>query len=151
MRAVSLCNGTAGICQMFSFPFPKVPDSIVKDMRECMLILKQSSSVEAFKAVHQKVEDGDGRSTTVRGWSLSVLEDFFAKYDCEKTYAGLRRIAGKNGGAIWTAVADDDVEKYLRNRVAMHKKRKSRILQHLEILEPKLLRIVRIRKKNKNH
>ena len=116
MRAMSLYNGTAGICRMFGFPFPKVPDSILSDMKEDVLILKQKNSVEAYNAVSQKVEDGDDRSKTVRGSDLKELEKFFEKYDKDKTYAGLRRIAGDDGGAIWTAVPDEFVGNQLEYR-----------------------------------
>jgi len=131
MRAMSLYNGTVGICRMFGFPFPKVPDSILTDMKEDVLILKQKNSVEAYKAVDQKVEDGDDRSKTVRGSDLKELEKFFEKYDKDKTYAGLRRIAGDDGGAIWTAVPDEDVGKQVEYRA---KQREDEELQDIKAL-----------------
>lgn len=113
MRAMSLYNGTAGLCRMFGCPIPEVSESMQKSMRESVHILKQKSSVQTFKTVHAKVEDNDEEVKTVRGECLRELERFFKEYDSENTFAGLRRICGPDGGAIWTVVPEKEVHKRL--------------------------------------
>jgi hypothetical protein len=53
----------------------------------------------------------------VRGASLRELKQFFERYDKDGNYAGLRRIGDPNDGtAIWTRVAEDDVEAKIAER-----------------------------------
>ena len=120
MRAMSVYNGAAGLYQMFGIPLPKVPDSIEKNMTESVEILKRKSSVEAFDIVQQKVEDNDDtKSKSARGVDLRQLESFFKKHDSEKNFAGLRRLGGEDGGAVWTEVPDDQLEDLLQQRALM--------------------------------
>ena len=93
---------------MFGVPMPKLPKDVQDDMKESVLILKQKSSVETFKAVHQKVEDGDAEKKSVRGACLRELREFLKEHDPRDGFAGLRRISDFGGGAIWTAISDDD-------------------------------------------
>uniref|UniRef100_A0A6S8VFZ9 Protein kinase domain-containing protein n=1 Tax=Chaetoceros debilis TaxID=122233 RepID=A0A6S8VFZ9_9STRA len=123
MRAMSVYNGAAGVCQMFGFPVPKVPKSIRTNMKNSVDILRNESSVEMFGVVHEKVQDADGKNSKgVRGASLRELALFFAKEDKDGKYAGLRRIADDEGKAIWTAIEDDKkVKEFLNKRIKIRK------------------------------
>jgi hypothetical protein len=123
MRAMSIYNGSAGICRMFGVPMPKIPKGVQDDMRDSVHILKQKSSVETFKAVHQKVEDDDGNRKSVRGECLRELEKFFKDKDPSNGFAGLRRISDLGGGAIWTTISDEnEVRKWLDERARLREK-----------------------------
>ena len=56
-----------------------------------------------FGAVHESVKAGGDKQETVRGASLRELQAFFEVHDTAKAYAGLRRIGGDDGTAVWTA------------------------------------------------
>ena len=119
MRAMSIYNGSAGICRMFGLPMPKLPKEVQDDLRDSVHILKQKSSVQTFKAVHQKVEDSDGEKESVRGACLRELRCFFEENDPRNDFAGLRRISDFGGGAIWTAINDNEVNTYLDERARL--------------------------------
>ena len=67
----------------------------------------QESSVEKFGAVHAKVQKGDNKQETTHGESLRELQRFFEEHDKHKGYAGLRRIADKDGTAVWTLLKQE--------------------------------------------
>jgi hypothetical protein len=102
---------------------PTLPKGVQDDMRNSVHILKQKSSVETFKAVHQKVEDSDGEKKSVRGACLRELEKFFKDKDPSNGFAGLRRISDLGGGAIWTTISDEnEVRKWLDERARLREK-----------------------------
>ena len=76
----------------------------------------QESSVEAFGAVHAKVQEGDNKQETTRGASLRELQHFFEKEDSSKRYAGLRRIGDEDGTAVWTILKKEEVATKLEER-----------------------------------
>ena len=85
-------------------------------------MLKQESSVAAFGAIHKKVKDKDEANKTVRDVSLRELGEFFKKEDPGKKYAGLRRIGDPNDGtAIWTRVAEGEVDAKLAERATQRR------------------------------
>ena len=72
-------------------------------------MLKQESSVEAFGAVHEKVQEGDEENELdLRGKGLRELKAFFAEKDRDGEYAGLRRIGDEDGTAVWTLLTDPE-------------------------------------------
>lgn len=120
MKAMSLYNGVGGIIQMFGFPFlPQVPKPIRDKIQDSVHILKQPSSVGAFSVVHEKVKKGDEESTSVRGASLRELKRFLEEKDLYNDFAGLRRVYDEDGGALWTAVPEQDIRKHLDDRSKM--------------------------------
>ena len=133
MHAMSLYNGVGGICKMFGIPVPTLSESDQKHLRESVHILKQKSSVETFAAVHEKVEEKDGQSKTVRGRCLKELETFLHKYDKDKSFAGLCRIAGTNGGAIWTHKnrEKEEIKRLLEERAKLRKKENDTDIEYL--------------------
>ena len=76
----------------------------------------QESSVENFGAVHAKVQEGGEKQETARGASLRVLQRFFEKEDPERGYAGLRRVGGEDGAALWTLLEGEEVATQLEKR-----------------------------------
>ena len=64
----------------------------------------QESSVAAFGAVHEKVMADHGEEETTRGASLRELRRFLKEHDKVEGYAGLRRVGGDDGAALWTAI-----------------------------------------------
>ena len=122
MHAMSAYQGVAGIARMFGYPLPLVPEKWRKAAQGTVELLKQESSVASFGAIHEKVKDKDEANQTVRGASLRELEAFFAEKDASKGYAGLRRIGDPSDGtAIWTRVAEDDVNVKLAERAAQRR------------------------------
>jgi len=75
----------------------------------------QESSVEKFGAVNEKRKEV-GKDETTRGESLRDLQRFFKKYDENKGYAGLRRIADEDGTAVWTILKEAEVAAQLEQR-----------------------------------
>ena len=108
LHAASLVNGVAGVVRLFGYPCPKVPEAWREGAQNSVEVLKQESSVEAFGAVHEKVQDGGEETETVRGAALRELEAFYAKYDPDREYAGLRRIGDEDGTAVWTLLTDPE-------------------------------------------
>ena len=108
LHAASLVNGVSGVAKLFGFPLPSVPEQWREGAQNSVEILKQESSVEAFGAVHAKVQAGDEKNELdLRGEGLRELERFFKDYDTDKNYAGLRRIGDPNDGtAVWTRLTD---------------------------------------------
>ena len=109
LHAASLVNGVSGVVRLFGYPCPKVPEAWRAGAQDSVEILKQESSVEQFAAVHEKVQEGDEATETTRGGALRDLEAFFAEYDKERNYAGLRRIGDPSDGtAVWTLLTDPE-------------------------------------------
>ena len=75
----------------------------------------QESSVEKFGAVNEKRKEV-GKDETTRGESLRDLQRFFKKYDENKGYAGLRRIADEDGTAVWSILKEAEVAAQLEKR-----------------------------------
>ena len=67
----------------------------------------QESSVDKFGAVHAKVMEGHNEKETTRGLSLRELDRFFKEHDKDEGYAGLRRVSGDDGAALWTLLEGD--------------------------------------------
>ena len=118
LHAASLVNGVSGVAKLFGFPLPSVPEKWREGAQNSVEILKQESSVEAFGAVHEKVQTGDEKNETdLRGKGLRELVKFFEKEDKEGDYAGLRRIGDNDGLAVWTTLTDPaEVKKALEAR-----------------------------------
>ena len=111
LRAMSICNGAAGIARMLGYPIPKVSDAWGKGARESVELLKKESSVEQFGVVHEQAMAGSEGSKSVRGHSLRVFTDFLKENDPglkegkSGHFAGLQRIGDPNdGAAIWTTL-----------------------------------------------
>ena len=119
MRAVSLVNGAAGVCQMFGFPVPKIPNVFQDQMNNSVEVMKMGSSVATFAAVHKKVVGDDGEIENVRGACPRELERFLKEYDENDTFAGLQRIGDVDGGAIWTVLSDEGMQNQLEKRSKM--------------------------------
>jgi len=120
MRAISLCNGVAGIASVFGFPLPTIPEEVRSNMQDSVDILKQESSVEAFGSLQEVVTDlGDSSEKkeakqTVRGESLRQLLEFLEPEIKKKEFAGLNRYPDRDGRAIWTQLKNrEEVEKAL--------------------------------------
>ena len=119
LHAASLVNGVAGVVRLFGYPCPKVPEAWREGAQNSVEVLKQESSVEAFGAVHEKVQDGGEETETVRGAALRELEAFFKEKDSDKDYAGLRRIGDEDGTAVWTLLTDpEEVKAAIEKRAA---------------------------------
>ena len=120
LHAASLVNGVSGVVRLFGYPCPKVPEAWREGAQNSVDVLKQESSVEAFGAVHEKVQDGGEETETVRGAALRELEAFYAKYDPDREYAGLRRIGDPSDGtAVWTLLTDpEEVKTAIEKRAA---------------------------------
>ena len=101
-------------------------------------VLKQESSVEAFGAVHEKVQDGGEETETVRGAALRELVAFFAEKDRDGEYAGLRRIGDPSDGtAVWTLLTDPEevkaaIEKRAAQRQAEARRRDERFQELMD-------------------
>uniref|UniRef100_A0A7S3ZY23 Calmodulin n=1 Tax=Pelagomonas calceolata TaxID=35677 RepID=A0A7S3ZY23_9STRA len=123
LHAASLVNGVAGVVRLFGYPCPKVPEAWREGAQNSVEVLKQESSVEAFGAVHEKVQDGGEETETVRGAALRELEAFYAKYDPDREYAGLRRIGDPSDGtAVWTLLTDpEEVKAAIEKRAAQRR------------------------------
>ena len=110
----------AGIARMFGAPLPSVPEAWRNGSQECLESLKQESSVEAFGVVHGQVLDGGEKKQTVRDRSLIQLKAFFESHAETapevKEWAGLRRIGGDDGTAVWTALLDGDIQAAIERR-----------------------------------
>ena len=66
-------------------------------------------------------------SKTVRGLGLRELQRFLDEKDPKQTYAGMRRVPGKDGSAIWTALGTkEEVEQALEERDAAQREALSR-------------------------
>ena len=59
--------------------------------------------------MHTKVKEGNEEEETTRGASLRELQRFFKEHDKDEGYAGLRRIADKDGTAVWTILKETEV------------------------------------------
>ena len=108
LHAASLVNGVAGVVRLFGYPCPKVPEAWCEGVQNSVEVLKQESSVEAFGAVHGKVQDGGEETETTRGAALRELKAFFAEKYRDGEYAGLRRIGDEDGTAVWTLLTDPE-------------------------------------------
>eukprot|EP00964_Phaeocystis_antarctica_P067963 scaffold41172_cov54-Phaeocystis_antarctica.AAC.1 len=86
----------------------------------------QESSVEAFGAVHAKVQEGGEKQDTTRGASLRELQRFFEKKDNSKGYAGLCRVGGDDGVALWTLLKGEEATKKLEERAQQRQKEERR-------------------------
>ena len=138
LHAMSVYNGVAGIARMFVPALPTVPEKWREGAQSSVELLKQKSSVEKFGAIHEKVEAKDETNETVRGASLRELEAFFAEKDASKGYAGLRRIGDPSDGtAIWTVVADENVEAKLAERGEQRRSEERRHDEYMEDLMAK--------------
>jgi hypothetical protein len=122
LHAASLVNGVSGVVRLFGYPFPAVPENIRLGAQNSVELLKQDSSVEAFGAIQEKVEEGDEEVATARGESLQELLGFLEEHD-KKTNAGLRLIGdGEDGTGVWTALTDPvAVKKALEKRAAQRR------------------------------
>ena len=99
----------------------------------------QESSVEKFGAVHAKVQEGNNEQETTRGASLRELLHFFEKYDKDKGYAGLRRIADhEDGTAVWTVLKETEVAEQLEKRARERREEEQRHEKILETLRAEL-------------
>ena len=76
--------------------------------------------------MHAKVKEGDNEQETTRGASLRELTGFFKKYDEDKGYAGLRRIADEDGTAVWTILEESEVTTKLEERAEQRKQEERR-------------------------
>ena len=85
----------------------------------------QESSVEKFGAVNEKRKEV-GKDETTRGESLRDLQRFFKKYDENKGYAGLRRIADEDGTAVWTILKEAEVAAQLEKRAGERREEERR-------------------------
>jgi DNA-binding transcriptional MerR regulator len=122
LHAASLVNGVAGVVRLFGYPCPKVPEAWREGAQNSVEVLKQESSVEAFGAVHEKVQDDGEEAETVRGAALRELEAFYANYDPDREYAGLRRIGDEDGTAVWTLLTDpEEVKAAIEKRAAQRR------------------------------
>jgi len=138
LHAMSVYNGVAGVARMFVPALPTVPEKWREGAQSSVELLKQKSSVEKFGAIHEKVEAKDETNETVRGASLRELEAFFAEKDASKGYAGLRRIGDPSDGtAIWTVVADENVEAKLAERGEQRRLEERRHDEYMEDLMAK--------------
>ena len=126
LHAASLVNGVSGVVRLFGFPCPKVPEAWRAGAQDSVEILKQESSVEAFGAVHEKAMDGGEETETVRGAGLRELEAFYAKYDPDREYAGLRRIGDEDGTAVWTLLTDPEEVKAVLEARARERRTEAR-------------------------
>ena len=81
----------------------------------------QESSVEKFGTVNEKRKEV-GKDETTRGESLRDLQRFFKKYDENKGYAGLRRIADEDGNAVWTILEESEVPAQLKMLTKMRQR-----------------------------
>ena len=86
----------------------------------------QESSVEAFGAVHAKVQEGGEKQETTRGASLRELQHFFENKDKVKGYAGLCRVGGDDGVALWTLLKGEEATKKLEERAQQRQKEERR-------------------------
>ena len=123
LHAASLVNGVSGVVRLFGYPCPKVPEAWREGAQNSVDVLKQESSVEAFGAVHEKVQDGGEETETVRGAALRELVAFFAEKDRDGEYAGLRRIGDPSDGtAVWTLLTDpEEVKAAIEKRAAQRR------------------------------
>ena len=138
LHAMSVYNGVAGVARMFVPALPTVPEKWCEGAQSSVEMLKQKSSVEKFGAIHEKVEAKDETNETVRGAALRELEAFFAEKDASKGYAGLRRIGDPSDGtAIWTVVADENVEAKLAERGEQRRLEERRHDEYMEDLMAK--------------
>lgn len=102
VRAMSLYHGAAGIARMCGYPVPVLPEKWRSKAQSSVERLKQESSVEAFNVVHEQAMADGKKEQTVRGAAMRELQDFLAKYDKSRRYAGLGRIGDKDGAAVRT-------------------------------------------------
>ena len=86
----------------------------------------QESSVEAFGAVHAKVQEGGEKQETTRGASLRELQHFFENKDNSKGYAGLCRVGGDDGVALWTLLKGEEATNKLEERAQQRQKEERR-------------------------
>ena len=86
----------------------------------------QESSVEAFGAVHAKVQEGGEKQETTRGASLRELQQFFENTDKNKGYAGLCRVGADDGAALWTLLKGAEATKKLEERAQQRQKEERR-------------------------
>ena len=127
IRAMSLCNGVAGIARMCGAPVLTMPTGWLEGTQESIALLGQKSSVEQFGVVHEAVmsEDATKReANTVRGASLRELQSFLKDKDKENTFAGLRRLGEDDGTAVWTVLTDEK-----EVRAAVEARAKERLAQ----------------------
>ena len=60
-----------------------------------------------------------GEEATTQGFSLRELRGFLKKHDKVEGYAGLRRVGGDDGAALWTAILKEtEVAAQLEKRAA---------------------------------
>ena len=94
--------------------------------------------MEAFGAVHTKVQAGDEKNELdLRGKGLRELEEFFKTYDKKRDYAGLRRIGDPSDGtAVWTRLTDpEEVKAAIEKRAAQ---RRAEMKRHDALVEAAL-------------
>lgn len=96
LMTMSLYNGTAGILQMFGIPAPKVY------LKEAEGKLKESLKILGQKS-----------SARIRRPKLRDLRNFLRLNDQNDDFAGLSRVPGYDGTALWTAVPENDRKRYL--------------------------------------
>ena len=126
VRAMAVFNGAAGVARCFGYPAPAVPEAWRAGAQSAVEILKQSSSVEHFGAVHGAVEDGGGERT-FRGAALRDFQRLLEKEDPSKGFAGLRRLGDDDGTAVWTALTDQQVAGALEKRAAERRAERRRL------------------------
>ena len=126
VRAMAVFNGAAGVARCFGYPAPAVPEAWRAGAQSTVEILKQSSSVEHFGAVHGAVEDGGGERT-FRGAALRDFRRLLVDEDPSKGFAGLRRLGDDDGTAVWTALTDQQVAGALEKRAAERRAERRRL------------------------
>eukprot|EP00985_Skeletonema_marinoi_P031833 scaffold37823_cov201-Skeletonema_marinoi.AAC.9 len=140
IRAMCIYNGTAGLAALFGFPLPRVPKDWSKGAQESVELLKQESSVQEFRVVHEEVEGGTEEKKSVRGASLRAFVDFLNKNDPGRKegkrgdFAGLQRTGDpEDGAALWTALTDQsDIENALKERAKQREEEQPKQNEHIK-------------------
>ena len=76
--------------------------------------------------MHAKVQEGGEKQETTRGASLRELQHFFENKDNSKGYAGLCRVGGDDGVALWTLLKGEEATKKLEERGQQRQKEERR-------------------------
>ena len=82
--------------------------------------------MEAFGTVHAAVQEGGEKQETTRGASLRELQRFFKEHDKDQSYAGLRRVGGEDGTAVWTLLKETEVTTQLEKRARERREEEQR-------------------------
>jgi len=136
VKLLSLYNGVAFVTAFCPIPItlPAIPKETMQRLNNSVNSIcaevGNESSISEWKVLQDTVDDlntsfseiGDdtesARSESVRGASLRELGGFFDQHDPQRSFAGLRRIPGNDGVALWTQVPEADQQALLERRHA---------------------------------